>query len=144
MRLRENSRSASAAATALPRIKAATRLSFCGLTRILRATAFASLSARPRSRAFLLIAESSASSRTFRLAVRRMAIERPRRRKLAELVTDHLLGHQHRDVLLPVVDPEGEPDELRQDGRAPAPDFDHLVPTRGACLLGLLEQVAVD
>src|SRR3954468_24006847 len=57
IRLRENSRSASAAATFLPRIRPATRLSFCGLTRSIRATACASFSSRLRSCAFLLIAD---------------------------------------------------------------------------------------
>src|SRR5262245_13149357 len=73
-----------------------------------------------------------------------MAIEHARRRELPELVTDHLLGHQHRNVLLTVVDAEGQPDELRQDGRAPAPDPDHLVAARRARRLRLLEQIAVD
>src|SRR5580704_15349129 len=55
MRLRENSRSASAVATFLPRMSCARRLSFCGLTRSMRATALASLSESERSRAFLLM-----------------------------------------------------------------------------------------
>src|SRR5215831_2855684 len=73
-----------------------------------------------------------------------MAVEHPRRREFSELVTDHLLGHHHRDVLLAVVDAEGQPDELRQDGRTPAPDLDHLVTARRARGLRLLEQIAVD
>src|ERR1700694_2446057 len=161
MRLRENSRSASAAATFLPRINCASRLSFCGLPRSMRATALASLSARLRSRAFLLILLSLGSAggrrcrarrrarhgRTggaLRLAIGRMAVERARRRELAELVADHLFRHHHRNVLLPIVDAEGQPDELRQYRRAPAPYLDHLMPTRGTGLLGLLEQIAVD
>src|SRR5262249_11153953 len=151
MRLRENCKSASAAATALPRISPATRLSFCGLTRMLRAIAFASLSARPRSRAFLPIAKSSPlgsgcrpGSGPLRLAIRRVSVERAGRRELAELVADHLLGHQHRNVLLPVVDAESDSHELRQDGRATAPDLDHLVAAGCARGLHLLEQIAVD
>src|ERR671934_2142365 len=73
-----------------------------------------------------------------------MAVECPRRRELSELVTDHFFGHQHRDVLVAVVDAEGEPDELRQDGRAPAPDPDHLVTAGRARRLRFLEQVTVD
>src|SRR5262245_15398668 len=73
-----------------------------------------------------------------------MAVEGARRRELAELVTDHLLGHQHRDMLLAVVDTERQPDELRQDRRAPAPDPDHLVATRRARGFRFLEQIAVD
>src|SRR5215208_4010463 len=117
IRLRENSRSASAVATFLPRISPATRLSFCGLTRSMRATALASFSARLRSRAFLLIAFASrtcrrrggSSSRTrgpLRLAVGGVAVERARRRELAELVANHFLGDHHRNVLLTVINAE--------------------------------------
>src|SRR5207237_6390858 len=160
----ENSRSASALATFLPRMRPATRLSFCGLTRSMRATALASLSGSSRSRFFLPIACASTrcrgrgcrrrrgggctrrgrARRALGLAVGRMPVEHARRRELAELVADHLLGHQNRNVLLPVVDAEGQPDELRQDGRAPAPDPDHLVTARRAGRLRLLEQIAVD
>src|SRR5262245_8650333 len=156
MRLRENSRSASAVETFLPRMSCARRLSFCGLIRSMRATAFASVSDSARSRFFLLIeplpalrccarrrgarrrrrgafGRSTRCARCTRyagalgLAIRRMAVERTRRRELAELVADHFLGDDHRDVLLPVIDAEGQPDELRQDRRAPRPDADHFV-----------------
>src|SRR5262245_10206464 len=167
MRLRENSRSASAVATFLPRMSCATRLSFCGDTRSMRATDLASLSESARGCFFLLIAcpsrrpasprsasrsrrgrrprgRSASARRALGLAVRRMAVEGPRRRELTKLVADHFLGDQHRDVLLPVVDAERQPNELRQDGRAAAPDLDHLVATRRARGLCLLEQIAVD
>src|SRR5215467_4482250 len=148
MRLRENSRSAFAVATFLPRINWASRLSFCGLTRSIRATAFASFSASVRGWLFLLM--SSPRSRGARrrraldLAVGRVAVERAGRRELAELVADHLLGDHHGNVLVPVVDAEGEPDELRQDGRAPAPGLDDIVTAGRARGLRLLEQIAVD
>src|SRR5215208_3839086 len=115
IRLRENSRSASAVATFLPRIRPATRLSFCWLTRSMRVTALASFSARLRSRAFLLIAVASRACRrrcrssrrwtcgALRLAIGGVAIERPRRRELAKLVTDHFLSDHYRNVLLAVV-----------------------------------------
>src|SRR5262245_27231638 len=150
MRLRENSRSASALATFLPRMSAATRFSFCGLTQMVRSTALASLSASARGRFFLLIASPPARRRCGRsgpalgLAVGRMAVERPGQRELTELVADHLLGHQHRDVLVAVVDAERQSDELRQDRGAPAPDLDHVMSTRSARGLRLLEQIAVD
>src|SRR5690349_14997175 len=139
MRLRENSSSASAVETFLPRMSCANRLSFCGLIRSMRATALASLSDSVRSRFFLLIdalpaSRSAARRRGARrrrrrgafdrstrraryggalgLAIRRMAVERTRWRELAELVTDHFLGNDHRDVLLPVVDAESQADEL--------------------------------
>src|SRR5262249_34770104 len=148
IRLRENSRSASAVATFLPRISWASRLSFCGLTRSIFATAFASFSASARGWLFLLM--SSPRSRGARrrralgLAVGRVAVEGAGRRELAELVADHLLGDHHRDVLVAVVDPEGEPDELRENRRAPAPGLDHVVTAGRARGLRLLEQIAVD
>src|SRR4029077_2071391 len=73
-----------------------------------------------------------------------MAIEHPARRELAELVAHHFLGHQHRDVLLAVVDTEVKSDKLRQDGRAAAPDPDHLVTTGCARGFRLAQQISVD
>src|SRR5690349_16400793 len=110
----------------------------------MRATAFASVSDSARSRFFLLIDVPSTSrcpatrrgggrrcafgrsgsrragcarhAGALGLAIRGMAIERTGRRKLTELVADHLLGDDHRDVLLAVIDAECQPNELRQDG----------------------------
>src|SRR6185312_9368283 len=73
-----------------------------------------------------------------------MAVEHPRRREFAELVTDHFLGDHYWNVLLPVIDTEVETDELRQDGRAAAPDADHLVTARCARGFRLAQQKAVD
>src|SRR5262249_14633865 len=142
----------------------ASRLSFCGLTRSIRATAFASFSARLRGWDFLLMSNNPRScrrracarrrtggsrtraraGRALDLAVGRMAMEGPRWGKFAELVPDHLLGDHHRDVLVAVVDSEGQADELRQDRRAPAPGLDHVVPTRRTRGFRLLQQIAVD
>src|SRR5271169_6520324 len=145
IRLRENCRSASAAAAFLPRINCATRLSFCGLTRSIRATALASFSGRLRSRFGLLIASSSdLFSRLLGFLVAGVAVEGPGRRELAELVTDHFLIDRNRHVLLAVVDAEHQTYELRQDGRAAAPDLDDVMTagrTRSICLL---EQRAFD
>src|SRR5215831_15523614 len=68
MRLRENSRSARAVCTFLPRMSCATRLSFCGLMRSMRATAFASLSARLRGCVVLLISSLAYAAPGARLA----------------------------------------------------------------------------
>src|SRR6476646_2252012 len=164
MRLRENSRSASALATFLPRIICATRLSFCGELRSIWLTAFASLSSRSISRWRLLMAIlfdpyplacrrrgcGRSRSRTrrcrsaFGFAVGRMAVEHPGRRKLAELVTDHFFVHEHRNVLLAVIDAEIQPHELRQNGRTPAPYPDHFVAARRAGSLCLAQQIAID
>src|SRR5258708_28263787 len=139
IRLRENCRSASAAEAFLPRINCATRLSFCGLTRSILATALASLSGRRRSLFGLLIAQSSS---LLGFLVARMAVEGPRRRELAELVTHHFLVDRYRHMLLAVVDADHQADELRQDGRAAAPDLGNVMTARSACSLCLLSQRA--
>src|SRR2546427_1632977 len=56
-----------------------------------------------------------------------MAAEGARRGELAELVPDHLLGHEHGDVLAAVVDCDRVTDHLREDGRGPRPSADHLL-----------------
>src|SRR5919206_3955841 len=88
MRFRENSRSASAVDTFLPRMSWARRLSFCGLTRSMRATALASFSGNARGWTALPILLGP-----LRLLVRRVAVEGARRREFSELVADHFLGH---------------------------------------------------
>src|SRR4051794_11778512 len=120
------------------RIIAASRFSLRGLTRRLLMMHCASLSARPRGWDGLLISAS------LRLLVGGMAREGPRRRELAELVADHVLGHLHRQEFVAVVDAEGQADELRQDRRAPRPDADDLVAARGPRGIGLVQEVSVD
>src|SRR5688572_6262838 len=167
-RFRENESSAIALSTFLPRIAAATRLSFCGLTRRLRPTAIASVGLserlrfglpmgltlrRRRSRGCLGLRRSRRASlstarfvgggRRRRLAGGGMADELPRRRKLTELVANHVLRHQHGNVLGAVMDLERQADELRQNGRAAAPGLDRLVPARSARGLGFLQQIPV-
>src|SRR5262249_39448805 len=154
MRLRENSRSASAAETFLPRMSCANRFSFCGLTRRLRLTALASVSESTRSRFFLPIDLSpplrsaarrgALAARALGFAVGRMAVERTGRRELAELVANHFLGDDHRHMLLAVVNAERQADELRQDGRAARPDADHLVASGRTRGIRLFQQIAVD
>src|SRR5262245_13392561 len=175
MRLRENWRSASALATFLPRIRPATKPSFCGDTRSMREIAFASLSLSTRALAGLPIVRPlarlhrgrgcgrsrrrcgrgrGARRRSWRrcgafllgraIADRRVALEDARRRELAELVPDHVLGDVDRNVLVAVVDAERQPDELRQDGRSPAPDLDHFRTAGRARGIRLLQQITVD
>src|SRR5262249_16722058 len=137
--LRLKVRSASAVATFLPRMSWATRFSFCDEMRIMLVRARASVSLGARSCLGLPIASGPLG-----LLVGRVAMERPRRRELAELVADHVLADEHGDVLVAVMDAEGHPDELRQDGRAPAPDLDHLATAAGTGLFGLAQHEAVD
>src|SRR5690606_38310153 len=64
--------------------------------------------------------------------------------ELAELVAHHLLGDEHGNMLLAVVDAEGQPHKLGQDGGAPAPHLDHLIAAALTNLVGLLQEKAVD
>jgi len=73
-----------------------------------------------------------------------MAVEHAGWSELTELVADHLFGDQNGDVLLPVVDAEVQADELRKDGRAPAPDLDHLVTAGCAHGFRLAQQITVN
>lgn len=50
-----------------------------------------------------------------------MSIECARRREFAELVANHFFGHLHGNMLLAVVDAEGETHELGKDRGATAP-----------------------
>src|SRR5437868_64750 len=103
-----------------------------------RRNAEASLSARRRAAACLPISGPLCP------LVAGMAVEGAGRRELAELVADHVLGHQHRDEFVAVVDAEGQADELREDRRAARPGADHFVAAGPARLLGFLHQIAVD
>src|SRR5881392_3963606 len=102
---------------------------------------FLTLSARTRSRFGLLIVYSSS---LLGFLVARMAMEGTGRRELAELVTHHFLVDRYRHMLLAVVDAENQTDELRQDGRAAAPDLDDVVTAGRARGICLLEQRAFD
>src|SRR5665213_2321432 len=73
-----------------------------------------------------------------------MSVERARRREFPKLVADHFLADYHRDVLLAVIDAERQPDELRQNGRPPRPDADHLMTARRTHGVDLLHQIAVE
>src|ERR1700689_3734934 len=73
-----------------------------------------------------------------------MAVEDAGGCKFAEFVADHVLGHQHGNEFLAVIDAEGQPHELREDVRAARPRLDNLIAPGGARLLRLLHQKAVD
>src|SRR5881394_1600593 len=57
----------------------------------------------------------------------RMSLEQPRRRELAELVADHVLGHVDRDELAAVVHGDGVAYEVRVDGRTAGPGSHYLL-----------------
>src|SRR5579875_2925415 len=73
-----------------------------------------------------------------------VTLEGPRRGELAELVPDHALGDEHRDVLAPVVDGDRVPEHVGDDRRAPRPRLDHDLGALVVLVVHLLEQVVVD
>src|SRR4051812_33101797 len=70
--------------------------------------------------------------------------ERAGGRELAELVPDHGLGHEHRDVLATVVDGDGVPEHVGDDRRAAGPGPDDGLGALLVLRVHLLEQVVVD
>ena len=56
-----------------------------------------------------------------------MALERARRRKLAQLVPDHVFGHINGDELAPVMDGDGVADHVGEDGGAARPGTQDLL-----------------
>src|ERR1700693_4181309 len=103
-----NFREASATPTPLPRTVSATRRHFCGEMRAWR------------KRAVTCMASLCAGH----FAIAGVRLEQPRRRKLAELVTDHVLGDEHRDVLPAVVNRDRETDHVGNHHRAARPGLD--------------------
>src|ERR1700753_974811 len=93
-----------------PRIRATPRRAFIGVTRTYRALALASIGVFPSS------GLSPAAP-----VVLDVAAEGPRGRELPELVPNHRLGDEHRDVLAPVVDRDGVTEHRRNDHRPPGP-----------------------
>src|SRR5205823_1991219 len=78
------------------------------------------------------------------LLVSRVAVERARRRELAELVPDHVLRDEHRNELAPVVHREGEPHGVRRDRAAARPGLDDLLALSSARRRDLLREMTVD
>src|SRR4051794_22150251 len=65
-------------------------------------------------------------------------------RELAELVPDHRLGHEDRDVLAAVVHGDRVPEHVGNDRRAPGPGADDGLGALLVLGVHLLEQVVVD
>src|SRR4051812_50167148 len=70
--------------------------------------------------------------------------EGARGRELAELVPDHGLGHEHRDVLAAVVHGDRVPEHVGDDRRAPRPGADDGLGALVVLGVHLGEQVVVD
>src|SRR5919199_2032580 len=89
-----------------------------------------------------LVAPASAAAAL--LVVLLVPAERAGRGELAELVPDHRLGHEDRDVLAAVVHRDRVPEHVGDDRRAPRPGADDGLAAAVVLLVHLLEQVAVD
>src|SRR5260370_249890 len=74
----------------------------------------------------------------------RVALERARRRELAELVAHHVLRHVDRDELAAVVNCNGMADEVRGNGRAARPGAANLLIVRLVHNVDLRHEVTVD
>ena len=114
--------------TFLPRMSCARRLSFCGLTRSMRATALASFS--PSARGLACLGHDGQPLFAFLSAAWpwkvRVGENSPNLWPIISSVTDD------RHMLVAVIDAEGQADELRQDRRAAAPDLDDVGAARAA------------
>src|SRR6185295_13579784 len=136
-------RMSSASDTDLPRTRSMTRRAFVAETRTKRA--FATADGYSVVILIKVLCSSRKRSSPLRLAVvLDVTLERTRRRELAELVPDHRLGDEHRDMLAAVVDREGVPDEVGDDGRPTRPGLDDLLGVLLVLYVDLLEQVVVD
>ena len=69
-----------------------------------------------------------------------MAREFAGERKFAELVAHHVLDDEHRNMLLAVMNTEGEPNHLRRNRRRTVPRLDDGLRSR-ACLLDFLKKL---
>src|SRR6266853_1741239 len=72
-----------------------------------------------------------------------VALENSRQSEFAQLVPYHVLRDVHRDVLLSVVDRDGQSDEIRQDRGTARPGLDRALVVRCARRADLLHQMVV-
>src|SRR5467141_932954 len=72
-----------------------------------------------------------------------VALENASQGEFAQFVPHHVFRDVHRDVLLAVVDRDGEPDEIRQNRGAPRPGLDRTLVACRARRADLLHQMVV-
>src|SRR5688572_9358496 len=131
-----NFRMASASCACLPRIRLTTRRAFMGVTRMCRTRAIDS------TISFLLHATASAAAAL--LVVLHVSTEGAGGCELAELVTHHGLGDEHRDVLAAIVHGDRVPQHGGDDHRAAGPGLDDVLGTGFVLVDDLAKQVVVD
>ena len=76
--------------------------------------------------------------------VRPVLLKHPRRRKLAQLVTNHVFGHENRLKILSVVNQKRVADKIRRYHRAARPGFDRFLRARIIHLIDLIQQMRFD
>src|ERR1044072_1002710 len=124
----------------MPRMRSTTRRAFMGVTRMYRAWALASMVV-PSVSVMSLFRRSATTRLTVVLLV---AAEGAGRRELAELVADHRLGDEHRDVLAAVVHRDRVAEHGRDDHRAAGPGLDDVLGAGFVLRVHLLDEVVVD
>src|SRR5690606_30919161 len=93
---------------------------------------------------FLFLLHAPASAAATLLVVLLVAAEGARRGELPELVPDHRLGHEDRDVLAPVMHGDRVPEHGRHDHGAARPGLDHVLALGLVLRDDLAKQVVVD
>ncbi|MPM63254.1 hypothetical protein SDC9_110134 [bioreactor metagenome] len=73
-----------------------------------------------------------------------VTLERTGQGEFPELVTDHILGDEHRNMLLAIVDRDRQADELGEDRRTTRPGLDRALVIGGANCFNFFQQVPVD
>src|SRR5436305_6906538 len=127
-----------------PRIRSTTRRILVGDMRTCRATARPTSACWPSTRPPRADAARDDSATARPPLVLDVAAEGTGRGELAQLVTHHRLGHEHRDVLAPVVDGDRVAEHRRHDHRAARPRLDDVLGPLLVLHVHLFEQVVVD
>src|SRR5690242_15943852 len=130
-----NCRTACASSAGMPRIMSTTRRALRGVTRTYRAIALASIASSP-----------SLSCRALTPAppvVSDVAAERPGGGELPELVADHRLGDEHRDMLAAIVHRDRVAQHRRDDHGTARPRLDDVPRPLVVLAVHLLEEVVV-
>src|SRR3954447_5422056 len=124
-------------------MRSTTRRAFWGVTRTYRACALASI-AVPLLSTRCPTGGRAASAAAALPVVLLVAAERPGRSELAQLVADHRLGDEHRDVLAAVVYGQRVPEHVRNDHGLTGPGLDDVLRALVVLGLHLLQEVTVD
>ncbi len=73
-----------------------------------------------------------------------MFLKHSRRRKFAELMTDHVFGYKNGLKVLSVVNQKRVADKIRRDHRAPRPRLDRFLRVRTVHLVDLFQKMRLN